>query len=166
MLDELKVKEEIPKMKRTAFKLIHDSHTAEDLVQTALVKAYTSSFDGKNLGGWLNKIVHNTTVDYLRYKARRPREHQLIEDTDLDFYSAPLEDSYFDQRVDPDIAECVKQLDPLYRDVLILRTIHDMSPAEVAARLDIPTGTVYSRLNRATAKMRDMLSERKTNVSS
>ena len=157
------VEPEIEVMLRVARGLASSSADAEDLVQESLVRAYKGlhRFDGRHPRAWLLTIMRNTNVNL--HRRQRPI---MIEDDELLRASRPAfgssrlpsaEDSFLDQELDAELHEAVSELDPKFRGVLVLVDVHDLSYAEAAAVLDIPVGTVMSRLSRARDRVRRRL---------
>ena len=141
---------------RVALRLTGDPTQAEDLVQDTMLKAYRSWRQyrpGTNAKGWLLTILRNTFInDYRRRKlepvamdleAVEPHAiYRAVEDVDP-------EGTFFSQIVDEKVLEAVDALPPEFREVLVLSDIEGMSYAEIAETLEIPVGTVKSRLFRA-----------------
>ena len=157
------VEPEIEVMLRVANGLVSNSSDAEDLVQESLVRAYKGlhRFDGRHPRAWLLTIMRNTNVNL--HRRQRPI---MIEDDELLRASRPAfgssrlpsaEDSFLDEELDAELHEAVTALDPKFRGVLVLVDVHDLSYAEAAAVLDIPVGTVMSRLSRARDRVRRRL---------
>jgi RNA polymerase sigma-70 factor (ECF subfamily) len=143
--------------------LTHDDHDAQDVVQEAFVRAirYIGGFRGDNARAWLLQIVRHTCFSWL--KENRPAELVAIEDADgeWDEIAAPAADE------PPAIAmrnadrlrinEAIAALPIVYREVLVLRELEDLSYKEIASIADIPMGTVMSRLARARSLMQQAL---------
>jgi RNA polymerase sigma-70 factor (ECF subfamily) len=139
-------------------RLVGDAADAEDLAQTAFLKAFRSldSYDpSRPFLSWLFGIAHHAGLDFLR--ARRPRELALDDaDAPLDL---PDESSGPEAEVESALqAELVERLlrslPAPYREVLLLRHAEDMSVEQAAAVLSLPVGTVKVRLFRAREMMR------------
>ncbi len=126
---------------RTAFAIVHDHARAEDVVQDAFVRAIRAAerFDrSRPFRPWLLRIVTNRALDVLRHE-------QFATPGEVD----PTE-SLGEESGDPaDVREAILRLDPDRRAVVVLRYWLDLSPVEIADRLDVPVGTVGSRLTRA-----------------
>lgn len=140
-------------LRRYARSLTRDESQAEDLVQDALVRAYErrGTFrPGGNLRGWLLSILHNTFIDDRRRHAAEARRTQsLAEQTEA---SAPADQ---DTRVRlRQIQQAFLGLPDEQRAALHLVAIEGLSYQEAAAALDIPIGTLMSRLGRARAALR------------
>ncbi len=150
------------KVYRHAFAMVHDRLAAEDLTQEAFVKAYTQL---KKLDqeaafvSWLTRIVSNLCYDYLK-KAKRERYQDDIDiesDHSTTLQLTRSESSETITRLM--IQEGLKQLSLEHREVIILRDIQGFSYQEVADVLNIPLGTVKSRINLARASLKRFLLE-------
>jgi RNA polymerase sigma-70 factor (ECF subfamily) len=126
---------------RTAFAIVHDHARAEDVVQDAFVRAIRAAerFDrSRPFRPWLLRIVTNRALDVLRHE-------QFATPGEVD----PTESLGEDGGDPADVREAILRLDPDRRAVVVLRYWLDLSPVEIADRLDVPVGTVGSRLTRA-----------------
>ena len=138
---------------RTALRLTADPSRAEDLVQDTMLKAYRSWRQyrpGTNAKGWLLTILRNTFInDYRRSKLEpvatdlemvEPHAiYRAVEDVDP-------EGAFFSKIVDEKVLEAVDALPPDFREVLVLSDMEGLSYGEIAEALEIPVGTVKSRL--------------------
>ena len=143
--------------------LTHNDHDAQDVVQEALLRAmrYIDGFRGESARPWLLQIVRNTCFSWLR--ENRPLEKVVLDDADdawLDL-AAPTADeppSVAIRKADrQQINEAIAGLPVVYREVLVLRELEDLSYGEIARIAEIPIGTVMSRLSRARGLMRAAL---------
>ncbi|HXH80597.1 RNA polymerase sigma factor [Nocardioides sp.] len=157
------VEPEIEVMLRVARTLTSGNADAEDLVQETLLRAYRGlhGFDGRHPRAWLLTILRNTNVNM--HRRQRP---VLADDDQLRRESRPAfgtaerqsaEQTFIDQELDDELHAAVGALDPRFRAALILVDVHDLSYAEAAAVLDVPVGTVMSRLSRARDRVRRAL---------
>ena len=130
---------------------------AEDLAQDTLVKAFRAmdSFDGRYPKAWLARIARNTAIN----RDRRMREFLLPEEgvvepepDDADAYDP--EQLVLGAEIDEILKRALDDLPPAFRLVVQLVDIEDMSYQEAAEALDIPVGTVMSRLHRARSRLR------------
>ncbi len=157
------VEPEIEVMLRVARSITGSAADAEDLVQEALVRAFRAvdRFDGRHPRAWLLTIVRNTNANM--HRRRRPvtvDDWELIHTSRPAFGAAQVagaEDAYVDQELDEALQDAVDDLDPRFRAALVLVDVHDLSYAEAAAVLDVPVGTVMSRLSRARNRVRTAL---------
>lgn len=151
---------EIVVMLRVARSITGSAIDAEDLVQDALVRAFRSidGFDGQHPRAWLLTIVRNTHIN--RNRRQRP---VLLDDPDAletnrrDPASTSVEDDYIDQTFDAVITVSLQNLSDDARQVIELVDIAGLTYAEAAGELQIPVGTVMSRLHRARRKVREDL---------
>lgn len=133
---------------------------AEDLVQETYLKAFRSygSFEtGTNLRAWLFRILHNTHINRYRAKSRRPEESELddVDDLylfrklrDVSRYNQSAEEEMIEQFSEEQIINAVDGLPESYRMAVLLADVEGFSYKEIAEILDVPVGTVMSRLHR------------------
>jgi RNA polymerase sigma-70 factor (ECF subfamily) len=154
---------EIEVMLRVARSLAASSAEAEDLVQDSLLRAYRSidTFDGRHPRAWLLTIVRNTNIN--RHRRQRP---VLVDDPDAPEVegrspvTASTEDTYLEGTFDAAVADSLAALAPDARRVVELVDLAGLTYAEAAEVLDVPIGTVMSRLHRARRRIRDDLRHR------
>jgi RNA polymerase sigma-70 factor (ECF subfamily) len=154
---------ELAVMLRVARSLTASAAEAEDLVQDSLLRAYRSidAFDGKHPRAWLLTIVRNTHIN--RNRRRRPA---LLDDPDAPeaqpaaALAASTEDTYLDGTFDTAVEASLRALGPDARRVIELVDLAGLSYAETAEVLDVPVGTVMSRLHRARRRIREDLLRR------
>lgn len=151
-----------------AYVLVGDVFCAEDVTQISFIKAFRSmrNFRGGSFRAWLLRIVTNTAYDILRKTRQHPTQPLLPEDDDGEQIESPtwlidpassVELIIEQQEEAKHIHQLINELPPLYRSVLILVDMYEMGYEEVAGVLNIPIGTVKSRLARARLQMRHML---------
>ncbi len=154
---------------RVARHLVGSREEAEDLMQEAYARAFRSwrSFTpGTNLRAWLLRILTNLNIDRGR-KLQRTPDMQPLEAGDyylvdrLEETGGPITDEErVDQRLSQDnIVEALAHVPHDFRDVLVLVDIGDFTYADAAQILDIPIGTVMSRLHRARRILKQQLAE-------
>jgi RNA polymerase sigma-70 factor, ECF subfamily len=155
---------------RVARRLVGSREEAEDLVQETYARAFRSwkSFTpGTNLRAWLLRILTNLNVDRGR-KIQRSPQTQPLEETD--YYLANklasaggeevLETDEVVERLSQDsIVNALSEIPPQFRDVVVLVDIGDFSYADAAQILDVPIGTVMSRLHRGRRALKQHLAE-------
>jgi RNA polymerase sigma-70 factor (ECF subfamily) len=139
-----------PAAYRTAYLVVHDAAAAEDIAQEAFLAAVRNldRFDRRRpFGPWLHRIVVNRAIDWARMRALRPEAGGDA----LAGVAAPepAEDA-------EGVLEAIRSLSPEHRAVIVLRYLLEYTPGEIAGLLDLPRGTVNSRLRRAL----DALGER------
>jgi len=144
---ERRVTECIPRLRRYARVLTGNSTAADDLVQDTLERAWSRLRlwrPGSDLRAWLFTIMHNVHVNGVR----RRRAEQTGEPLDIAIGGTQ------EQRLElRDVTRALAQLPPEYREVLLLVAVEEMPYAQAAAVLDVPLGTVMSRLSRARAQL-------------
>ena len=143
--------------------LTHNDHDAQDVVQEACVRAFRfiEGFRGDNARAWLLQIVRNTCFSWL--KENRPAEILVCDDADgvLDGIAAPAADEppavAMRNAERLQINRAIAALSVVYREVLVLRELDDLSYKDIARIVNIPVGTVMSRLARARGLLRQAL---------
>lgn len=158
-----------PQLYSAALRMTRNASDAEDLVQETFLKAYRSyaSFqDGTNLRAWLFRILTNTFINAYRAKQRRPTETDLDDVEDLYMYkrigalqtaSRSAEDQMFDLFTDEEVKRSLEELPENFRIPVLLADVEGFSYKEIAEMLDIPIGTVMSRLHRGRKAMQKRL---------
>lgn len=149
-----------------ALRLTGSPADAEDLVQDAMTKAYRSwdKYElGTNCRAWLITILRNTFINQYRKASRRPTPVQFdaVEDISV-FESVKEEDpegSFFDEIVDDEVKRAIQELPEEFRTPVVLSDIEGLSYAEIAEILDVPVGTVKSRLYRGRQRLQKRLYE-------
>ena len=149
---------------RVALRLTGEPSRAEDLVQDTMLKAYRSWRQyrpGTNAKGWLLTILRNTFInDYRRRKLEPvPMDLEAVEPFAIfrDVAEADPEGAFFAQIVDEKVIEAIDALPTDFREVLVLSDMEGLSYAEIAAALEVPVGTVKSRLFRARRQLQAAL---------
>ncbi len=147
---------ELPALRRYARALVGNASRADDLVQDCIERALRqqrSLRDGRRISGWLRSILHNLYVDDLRRRKSRGFEEDIADLVDDFSLSVPAEDhGRFS-----DLVTAMNTLSVEHRQILLLVGLEGLSYREVAAELDVPIGTVMSRLARAREKLRAVL---------
>ncbi len=152
----------LPALRRYATALVGHPAAADDLVQDCIERALNQAAGLKDLqriGGWLRSILHNLHIDEMRRKARQGMSVDLVEVEDSLAAVTPARDHAFAI----DIDRAMAGLSFEHRQILLLIGLEGLNYREVASELDIPIGTVMSRLARARRQMRAGL-ERETSV--
>jgi RNA polymerase sigma-70 factor, ECF subfamily len=153
---------EIEVLLRVAHSLTRNHAEAEDLVQDTLLRAYRGigGFDGRHPRAWLLTILRNTHIN--RNRRRRPellRDPDAATDRMISAASDERTDAVIDDEIDAEIIRALESLDEPFRRVVELVDIDGLSYAEAAEVLDVPVGTVMSRLHRARSRIRDRLDQ-------
>ncbi|MBK7614885.1 MAG: RNA polymerase sigma factor [Burkholderiales bacterium] len=147
----------LPRVRRYARSLSYDASHADDLVQSVMERALSHwhQFDQqRNVLVWLLSIAHNAHLDHLR------RDHRLslLEPEHLsDLQDANASHGASDPGLRMDLLAALERLTAEHREVLLLVGVEQLSYAECAQVLQVPTGTVMSRLSRARTAMRAAL---------
>ncbi len=151
-------REAIPHLKRlygAAYRITGNPADAEDLVQETLLRAFRG-FDrfasGTNLRGWLFTILYHVRTDALRRAGRAPR----MEELDEEVLSVPPPQEALASS-GQDLERALATLPEPFRAAVVLRDIEELSYAEIAEVLQVPTGTVMSRIHRGRARLRAAL---------
>jgi RNA polymerase sigma-70 factor (ECF subfamily) len=152
--DRQRIENYIPRLYGYAFSLCGDVHDAHDLVQETAVKALKSSRvpdDEPAYRAWLFKILRNAWLDMVR---RRSRRLAVVEhSSDYEEIGTPVwahDDSLISSLT---VKRCLTKLSPAHREVLGLVDVSGFSYSEAAVILDVPVGTVTSRVTRARSAM-------------
>ena len=152
----------------TALRLTRNRADAEDLVQDTLVKAlrFSDRFErGTNLRAWLSTILHNTWRNRLRDTGREAASVD-VDSTRLDEVEAATDGSpgretpeqlLLRKTLDADLRAALDELPDNFRQAVWLRDVEEFSYAEIAGMLDIPIGTVMSRISRGRRMLLEQL---------
>lgn len=135
---------------RAAYLVVHDSALAEDIAQEAFLAALRNldRFDRRRpFGPWLHRIVVNRAIDAARARSLR-RETELTDEADAGSPS---------RMPDDDVLAALGQLPPEQRAVIVLRHLLGYTPGEIARALELPRGTVNSRLRRGLDALAELL---------
>ena len=158
-----------PQLYSAALRMTRNPADAEDVVQETFLKAYRaydSYSQGTNLKAWLYRILTNTYINKYRKQQRRPSEVELGELEDLYLYkrlgeasgaTQSAEADMLDAFVDTDVIEALESLPESFRLPVLLADVDGFSYKEIAEMLDIPIGTVMSRLHRGRKALQKKL---------
>jgi RNA polymerase sigma-70 factor (ECF subfamily) len=152
----LLVEPQIPALRRYARALVPDRSAADDLVQDCLERAISRWHQWRKEGNpraWLFSILHNLAMH--RLAKARPVRQVAIEDADESALSRPAQQP--DRIEHRDLLRALDQLNEAQRSVLLLVGVEDLSYAEAARVLEVPIGTVMSRLSRAREKLAQIM---------
>jgi RNA polymerase sigma-70 factor (ECF subfamily) len=151
---------EMPFLARIARAMSHSQAEADDLAQETLVKAFRAidRFDGRYPRAWLTRIARNTAIN----RDQRNREFLQTDESTVEPEPDPgevtnPEDIVLSQVVDGNLRAALDELPPTFRTLIQLVDVEGMSYQEAADVLDIPIGTVMSRLHRARERLRKAL---------
>jgi len=156
-----------------AMRMTRNAADAEDLVQETFLRAYRGYGrfeEGTNLRAWLYRILTNTFINTYRAKQRRPEESDLGDLEDLYLYrrlggleasqrGRSAEDELMDFVTDTEVKEALEALPDQFRIAVLLADIEGFSYKEIAEMLDIPIGTVMSRLHRGRKALQKGLAD-------
>lgn len=153
---------------RHALSMLNDGWLAEEVVQESFLKAFQNltSFRGGSFRAWLMRIVTNTTYDVLRQTSKQPTQPLFPDDDDGEEMESPrwLADpkALVERSVEEDerakfIYFTINELQDIYRNVLTLIDLQDFDYEEAAQALNVPVGTVKSRLARARMQVKEKL---------
>ncbi len=152
-----------------ALRMTRNPADAEDVVQETFLKAYRAygSFQaGTNLKAWLYRILTNTYINRYRKAQRRPSEVELGELQDLYLFrrlgeqsgaSESAEAEVLERFVDTDVIQALESLPENFRVPVLLADVEGFAYKEIAEMLDIPIGTVMSRLHRGRKALQKKL---------
>jgi RNA polymerase sigma factor (sigma-70 family) len=144
----------LPRLRRYARALTGDAAAADDLVQDTLERALSRVRlfrTGTRHDAWLLAIMHNLFVSQVRQYVAHPFT------TSFDESDAAVRGTEADQLAVRDLDRALSQLSPEHRSVLLLISLEEISYEEAARVLNIPVGTVMSRLSRARDHLREIL---------
>jgi len=153
-MDRQRIVEHIPRLRRYARALTGERYAADDLVQDTLERAWNKFSlwrPGSDLRAWLFAIMHNVFINQIR---RRRNEIELAME---DPPAVPVRATQSDALELRDVDTALRSLPLEQREVVLLVALEQMSYDEVSRALDIPIGTVMSRLSRARERMRGIL---------
>jgi RNA polymerase sigma-70 factor, ECF subfamily len=156
--------EHLDMLYRIARRLCGDATQAEDLVQETFLRAYRARTEFKleqyGIRPWLVRIMHNVHVTRSMREKRQPVS---VDDARLDTTQAagsmtPLNPASF-EGMDERLVRAIEALPAEYQTVLLLWAVDQFSYKEIAQSLDVPIGTVMSRLHRARSKLSETLAD-------
>jgi len=152
-----------------AYHLTYNEEDANDLVQETYLKAYRfidKYNSGTNPKAWLFRILKNAFINEYRKKSKRPNQvdyEESVTYNDLEKASylehVDLREDLFDEMLGDEVTAALNMLPVDFREVIILCDIEDFSYEEIAKILEIPIGTVRSRLFRARNMLKEKLKE-------
>jgi RNA polymerase sigma-70 factor (ECF subfamily) len=150
-LDPDRLADHLDRLYRAAWALCGSREEAEDLVQDTCAKVLTRR---RNVDGapfpYLLQVLRHTFVDAIRRRERRPRTTPI---DDVDEARLPTADCALDRMAAREVYAAIAALPEAYRDVVASVDVAGLSYAEAAGALDVPIGTVMSRLYRGRARV-------------
>lgn len=156
---------------RTALRMTNNPQEAEDLVQETMLKAFRFAHTyqpGTNLRAWLFRILNTSAINRYRRQATHPTPASLPEGEEFYLYNQirdlsgqeltqGAEEEVLNQYLDEDVYKALNDLPPNFRMAVILADIEGLSYKEIAEALQIPIGTVMSRISRARRQLQKSL---------
>src|ERR687885_711149 len=147
-----------PRAFRAAYLVVHDAAAAEDIAQEAFLAALRAldRFDRRRpFGPWLHRIVVNRAIDWARARTLRA---EISDDGTIERAAAHARASASDSDSRA-LASGLAALSPEHRAVIVLRHLLEYTPGEIAELLELPRGTVNSRLRRGLDALREAIGE-------
>jgi RNA polymerase sigma-70 factor (ECF subfamily) len=143
----------VPALRRYARALVRNRANADDLVQDCLERAVSRWYQRRdgNVRAWLFTILHNLAINQFRQSAARGRHVPIDETNESDFGETAAQEQ---KLMYQDILNKLAKLPEDQRAVLLLVGVEDLSYADAAKVLNVPVGTVMSRLSRARERLR------------
>ncbi len=158
---------QIEALNNFAYHLTYNQSDAEDLVQETFLKAYRfiDKYDeGTNAKAWLFRILKNAFINEYRKKSKAPQavdidQANLLKDEDEKAFKGfnDLREEMFQNMMGDEITNAINTLQEDFRTVILLCDVEDFTYEEIATILEIPIGTVRSRLHRARNLLREKL---------
>ena len=149
------LEEHIPKLRRYAIALLRDRVRADDLVQDTLERAlhkFSLFQQGSNLRAWLFTMMHNLYVNQMRNPSNTYQGQPLDGE---EFMAASTTDEAMKTY---DLDKALQRLSPEQREIILLVGLEQLSYEQTAQVLNVPIGTVMSRLARARERLRQIMS--------
>ena len=168
---EAGVLSQLDSLYRTARRMTSNQQEAEDLVQETMLKAFRFAHTyqrGTNLRAWLFRILNTSAINRYRKQATHPTTTSLPEGEDFYLYNRikdlsgqelniGAEEEVLAQYLDEDVYQALNDLPPNFRMAVVLADIEGLSYKEIAEALQIPIGTVMSRISRARRQLQKSL---------
>ena len=165
--------EYMPSLYSAALRMTRSPADAEDLVQETYLKAYRAfgSFqEGTNLKAWLYRILTNTFINSYRARKRRPEKADVEDVEDLYLFrrlggleasvaGRSAEDQVLDLFTDDEVKQALESLPEQFRMAVLLADVEGFSYKEIADIMEVPIGTVMSRLHRGRRALQKALLE-------
>ncbi len=154
------VRHHYPPIVNVAYRICGEMTLAEDMAQETFLRAWLNLNSFRPTGSlknWLYRIAVNATLDALRRKSEQPMDDEVVQ-----MIQDPMpnpETSLIQKERAENLQEMLRALPLATRNVLVLREFGELTYQEIASVLDIPIGTVMSRLNYARTRLRDLLKE-------
>ncbi len=149
---------EEPKLKKFAYRLTKTKSDAEDLLQSTLLRAIEKKElfqTGTNLFSWTSKMMFNLFAS----KYRRKKKYETQYDPENYIQRQAVSGNQEIKQEIYEVDRAIKELSESHREILIMVCVDGFTYERVSEKLDIPVGTVRSRLSRARSKLRDILEQ-------
>ncbi len=153
-----------------ALRMTRNSSDAEDLVQETYMKAYRGYDrfqEGTNLKAWMYRILTNSYINRYRQKQRRPDESDIADVEDMYLYKrlggenseigSSAEDAFLDSVTDDVVKAAIEAIPENFRIAVLLADVEGFAYKEIADILDVPIGTVMSRIHRGRKALEKQL---------
>ena len=158
MFTDNQIINEMPKLKSYAMRLTKNKADAEDLLQNTIVRAYEKRHlyqEQNTLSSWASRVMYNIFVS--QYRRRTKFESQYDPEPAIARQTANID--HDDQIMMKEVDSAMHELSTQHRDILVMICIQGMKYEEAAEVLDIPVGTVRSRLSRARSLLAEKLDQ-------
>ena len=149
---------------RVALRLTGNASEADDLVQETMLKAYRAWHQfqqGTNAKGWLLTILRHAFINEYRRRTRHPETVDIDAIEPFSVFEEVQDDdpqgTFFDRIVDDEVLRAIDQLPEQFRETVVLSDVEGLSYEEIARILEVPVGTVKSRLFRARRLLQQKL---------
>lgn len=142
---------------RTAYNVTRNAHDAEDVVQETLLRAFRAFSKRRQEHGlfaWLRRIATNVAYDKVRNRKEFAPEEEYDFESLSDGRYTPEQRLIIEEKAER-VNEALEKLSPVLREPFVMREIQGLSYQEIAHRLNVPIGTVMSRLSRAKNTLRE-----------
>ena len=153
--------DELGSLRRYALSLAGSTHDADDLVQATVEKVLDTGLPVEAPKAWLARVCKNLWIDELRKRQIRNHDSYAEEGEEtsriVDSAVNPVESDFEDERRHDLISDALERLSEDHRTILSMVVVEGLSYAQVAESLDLPVGTVMSRVARARISLRKQL---------
>lgn len=146
---------------RIALRMCGNAADADETAQEAFLAAWRGlpNFRGDSrFSTWLYQLTTHAAIDLMRREKRQIAAEDITEVSAPDPAPGPQQQAERRETQEA-VRDAILQLTPEYRQIVVLRFLEDLSYEEIGAALKLPSGTVKSRLNRAKAQLKDILSK-------
>lgn len=147
---------EMDRLRKFALRLTKNEANADDLLQNTVLRAYEKKHlfqEGSNVFSWTSKIMYNLFVSEYRRKVKF--ESQYDPEPAINSMTANID--FDDQMMLQEVGEAMKHMTDEHREILVMICVQGMKYEETAQKLNIPVGTVRSRLSRARNILMDAM---------